>query len=1049
MSLFLTTTNTQLCLLHRCVFFGHALHKLRDVLKDFAGANDGECAVSPHAADTYPTTSLLGLFLSCPPSIELSLKVILHTNPLEFALFSWWMFSNARNVVFTGNPTFTNHVIDRASVPPEESLYEGIKILLQHVAKGAMHNSGERFDAPTCHPETRIALQDDVVGWVDEPPGGQLVTWMYGPAGAGKSAIAQTISRKLHAKGQLTGSFFFSRTSKSRGDETELIATLAYQLSLSVPATKPFIALAVLENPLVFDLSLDDQVLALIVHPLAAVHQDYAGSQRPRVIVVDGIDECRKDDNAQSRVVTALIKGLSSIPYRNHKLFITSRPEHHIVAIFRDYKPDLLREMELNKKWKPDDDIRTFLNAGFADIRRTHPYFESNPADPTWPRRVDINALVARSSGQFIYASVVIKYIKSEDYYDPAARLEVILKLKNNEDRPFAELDALYEYMFSQIRGVEKVLTVLSLERMLSECRYIHPTSPLSLILSDFMGARIEEIKFWLRPLVSLLVWEKDVIRYIHASLPDFLVEQNRSSTFCIYSTSIATGIVRRALDLLQDEHTLTRYSLIPVLLEIPPYYTKRLPAQHRIHVHSMISNFDVVKTVLSRIHVGLLSHRTTMNLTSYLDWILTESESSNAVECRNALLFEPLSQIQTWMIQHLANESFGGANNTDKVDLWPFFISSIETPSMCWGESLRRQIYTNALLALHVCEPTRPSWVIAQEDVDVSDQTVLLYCLMSHNSQWLARTDLLGRNAITSERYTTALLRTSRYLLRLPKDQHAEGLDDADPDDPHLSASMILASKVFSKFMSVVPQSVELYFFVLYMRSVIKKYRQIIVKKVFRGQGYHETAALMITMIDKAKLYLAKTKSHFPVLNDPKSPEYARAKANAEETWQIGGNFPISSVLDTTSLRKSRKSKKSIKVPAATNSTHAGKHYKQGFRWKQVQSMPAGSIPRRRSGRVKQRKNFRRDLLKPAHRPPRQPLPLRRHPQQQALFSPPTQKVLVTNANCSATGYVVPPRGRPRHHHAGHQRRRLANSPSPDILDNIVPCIAGESVPA
>ncbi|KAF5321277.1 hypothetical protein D9619_000214 [Psilocybe cf. subviscida] len=481
------------------------------------------------------------------------------TNPSPEIPSPSWMFSNARNVVFTGNPTFTNYANDSTLVPIPTSLDDGMKILLQNVAKGAMHNSGERFDAPTCHPETRIALQHDVLAWVDEPPGGQLVTWMYGPAGAGKSAIAQTISEKLHAKGRLTASFFFSRASnsKGRGDETALIATLAYQLSLNIPATKVHIAAAVRDNQIIFDLSLEDQVQTLIVGPLKVAYHECPGIQGPMVIVLDGLDECRKINSAHRRVVSALIKMIRLIPHPTHKLLITSRPEHGIVAIFKGFErvdSDPIRRMELNNSWNPDEDIWTFLSASFADIRLTHPYFESHPSDNTWPSDADIDALVARSSGQFIYASVVIKYIKSEDYYNPAARLEVILQLENNNDRPYAELDALYGHIFSQIRDVEKVLTVLSLERMHSQYAF---SAYLVLILSEFIGVRIEEIKFWLRPLVSLLVWEKDAIRYMHASLPDFLLNPSRSNIFCVLSTSIATTIMRRGLELLEDNDTL------------------------------------------------------------------------------------------------------------------------------------------------------------------------------------------------------------------------------------------------------------------------------------------------------------------------------------------------------------------------------------------------------------------------------------------------------------------------------------------------------------
>lgn len=246
-----------------------------------------------------------------------------------------------------------------------------------------MHNSGNRFDAPTCHEETRIAIQEDILGWADELIDGlnglnDLITWMYGPAGAGKSAIAQTIAQKLHARGQLTASFFFSRASGGggRGEETDLVATLAHQLSQTVPATKPHIAAAVRENPLVFDLALQDQVDTLIVAPLITIFDKLSPAKRPRVIVVDGLDECRKEHNAQMRVVDALVLGLRRIPRHEHKLFITSRPEHNIVSIFKKYEEKLVRRMALDNRWNPDEDIRTFLNAGFAVIRRSHFYFQ-------------------------------------------------------------------------------------------------------------------------------------------------------------------------------------------------------------------------------------------------------------------------------------------------------------------------------------------------------------------------------------------------------------------------------------------------------------------------------------------------------------------------------------------------------------------------------------------------------------------------------------------------------------------------------------------------
>ncbi|KAF5322636.1 hypothetical protein D9619_000212 [Psilocybe cf. subviscida] len=756
------------------------------------------------------------------------------------------MFAQAQNTTITGYPIFISHVNDRIS---EESSVEGMNILLQHVAKGAMHNSVERFDAPTCHPETRIALQDDVVGWVNEPPGDQLVTWMYGPAGAGKSAIAQTISQKLHTNGQLTASFFFFRTSTSKGrsDESAIIATLAYQLSRSAPATKSLIARTVRENPLIFDLSLDDQVQALIVTPLTVAYQDDADILRARVIVVDGLDECRKEDNAQSRVVRALIMGLLSIPEKSQKLFITSRPEHSIVAVFKGFQQGLVRKMELNDQWNPEDDIRTFLNSAFADIKRSHCYFESHSADQTWPSQADIDALVTRSSGQFIYASVVIKYIKSEDNYDPAARLKVVLQLMNNKDRPYAELDALYKYIFSQIRDVERVLAVLSLERVHSKARF---GSPLELILSEVTGAHIEEIKFWLRPLVSVLVWGAGVIQYMHASLPDFLADESRSGTFCIYSTSITARCIRRALHLLEQKDTWTKRQLMPALLAIPRHYAKASSPQHKIHVYSAVSDFNVVKNVLSRIPEGPIAYDAIRAIGSYLEWILTESLESDD----QGALVKPLTHIQTWIMECF---SFNGLENTDKVDLWPFFTACPVVDVSSWAS------------------------LETDKDIQLFNQAVFLHYLIPEIPQWLANTNFLGRYAITEERYVVALLRVSRYLMRshqlgaVMKYQLAVvAKGDLNPDD--LSASMLLAKETFSDCMGRIPESIELYFFVLFMCSeMVDSLARIGVE-----------AAHSVPMVRSTTSYLYSTRHKLPFLRDPASPEYIQARENAEATW-------------------------------------------------------------------------------------------------------------------------------------------------------------------
>ena len=65
--------------------------------------------------------------------------------------------------------------------------------------------------------------------------------WLYGPAGVGKSAIAQTIAEQCHELKLLAASFFFSRTTAGRNDHSRLIATLIYQLCLSIPEIRTYV----------------------------------------------------------------------------------------------------------------------------------------------------------------------------------------------------------------------------------------------------------------------------------------------------------------------------------------------------------------------------------------------------------------------------------------------------------------------------------------------------------------------------------------------------------------------------------------------------------------------------------------------------------------------------------------------------------------------------------------------------------------------------------------------------------------------------------------
>ncbi|KAF9043274.1 hypothetical protein BJ165DRAFT_1390895, partial [Panaeolus papilionaceus] len=119
--------------------------------------------------------------------------------------------------MFQGNPTFIH---DTSAHYHNHSNSAGT-ILYQKSAPAAAYNSKERFDPPKCHENTRIGILNMIRSWanrlaatenVDLQADTPRLTWLYGSAGAGKSAIAQTTSEELSLLGNLAASFFFSRT---------------------------------------------------------------------------------------------------------------------------------------------------------------------------------------------------------------------------------------------------------------------------------------------------------------------------------------------------------------------------------------------------------------------------------------------------------------------------------------------------------------------------------------------------------------------------------------------------------------------------------------------------------------------------------------------------------------------------------------------------------------------------------------------------------------------------------------------------------------------
>ncbi|PPQ83803.1 hypothetical protein CVT25_001019, partial [Psilocybe cyanescens] len=133
---------------------------------------------------------------------------------------------------------------------------------------------------------------------------------------------------------------------------------------------------------------------------------------------------------------------------------------------------------------------------------------------------------------QFIYAATVIRYVSSPRH-NPLYRLEVIQGLLPvKDDRPYAQLDALYIDILSEVEDVKTVLQILGVA-------YVYPFNKDSLgvnELEEFMQLSPGTVQLLLIDLLSVVDASDNnkPIKFLHASFTDFLFDPSRSGQFFI-----------------------------------------------------------------------------------------------------------------------------------------------------------------------------------------------------------------------------------------------------------------------------------------------------------------------------------------------------------------------------------------------------------------------------------------------------------------------------------------------------------------------------------
>jgi len=307
------------------------------------------------------------------------------------------------------------------------------------------------------------------------------------------------------------------------------------------------------------------QLKRLIVEPIRLLPIP----AHPTIIIIDGLDEC-EDFNSQRDILT-LIGQVTMDPNVPIRFIIASRPEHQICDMFN--KEPLFsrtRRLVLDEAYDTAADIERYLREQFEDIHSRNKDLMPD-VKSLWPSKDDLQMLLWRASGQFIYAATVIKFVDSDtDFRTPEEKLNIILKPSLMQGSAFSELDRLYTQILSQYPDSEALVHALGVILVLENVsiytyldQRVH--SPATIAAVTGLGeAKLQRV---LRALQSVTEIRNDpvfddaddnepngtniqLVKLSHRSFHDYLTDKARSGPYFIDEELFGGRVLCRILEL-------------------------------------------------------------------------------------------------------------------------------------------------------------------------------------------------------------------------------------------------------------------------------------------------------------------------------------------------------------------------------------------------------------------------------------------------------------------------------------------------------------------
>jgi hypothetical protein len=414
--------------------------------------------------------------------------------------------------------------------------------------------------------------------WIQDRSAPQRILCMTGAAGAGKSALQQTIAVCCVKTDILGAAFFFSSADPTRNTASTVVGTIAYQLGLKHPLFRRAIAAAVKHDPLIFSQSIESQMESLIALPFKNIRRsgEIDISTFPYVVLIDGLDECKcetrdtsnpthldvgdrcRAEDRQAELLAAIKRCVldNDLPFR---FLVASRPEWAIRTALEPggHLHQVAYHIQLSDKYDASADMYRYLRRRFEAIGL-------RIGSPQWFTEANINTLIEGASGQFIYVATVYKYI-SERRAFPEERLKLVLSWKPHgcqRARPFETLDNIYTNILLAAKDAYEAVDtnhgrdflLLFGAHHLNAANSLFGPRDSKTFPADLLSALLclepraeESLISDLRSLVTLETDEDGslCLRLYHKSLSDFLEAEGRAKDLFVSRSRVETHFAK------------------------------------------------------------------------------------------------------------------------------------------------------------------------------------------------------------------------------------------------------------------------------------------------------------------------------------------------------------------------------------------------------------------------------------------------------------------------------------------------------------------------